>query len=180
MDGTEFIATEYVEGETLRVRLTRAPLIVREVLDIAAQVADALVAAHQAGIIHRDIKPENVMIRRDGYVKVLDFGLAKLMENRSGFQPGDLEVPTRLAIRTNPGVVMGTVRVHVAGTVARTGDWTRAQTYGVWGWCSTRWWRVPVRLRVRAAATSLFRSWSENRCRYYVRCPARRQSLSGS
>jgi len=104
VDGTEFIATEYVEGETLRARLTRGPFSVREALDVATQVADALVAAHQAGIVHRDVKPDNVMIRRDSYVKVLDFGLAKLAEN----QPGGSRAPTRPAIRTNPGTVMGT------------------------------------------------------------------------
>ena len=108
VDGTEFIVTEYVEGETLRERLTRAPFGVREALDVAAQVADALVAAHAAGIVHRDVKPENVMLRTDGYVKVLDFGLAKLTENLAGFGPAESESPTRPIIRTTPGVVMGT------------------------------------------------------------------------
>src|SRR5438046_2484728 len=71
---------EYVEGETLRQHLSRAPMTLGQTLDVAVQVASALAAAHQAGIIHRDIKPENVMLRSDGYVKVLDFGLAKLAE----------------------------------------------------------------------------------------------------
>jgi len=109
VDGTEFIVTEYVEGETLRARLARAPLGVREALDVAAQVAGALVAAHAAGIVHRDVKPENVMLRTDGYVKVLDFGLAKLTEHLAGFGPVESESPTKSIIRTNPGVVMGTV-----------------------------------------------------------------------
>ncbi|MGH9956080.1 MAG: protein kinase domain-containing protein, partial [Pyrinomonadaceae bacterium] len=108
VNGTEFIATEYVEGETLRSRLARGPFGVSEALDVATQVAEALVAAHEAGIIHRDIKPENVMIRRDGYVKILDFGLAKLTENLSTLRPSEFETPTRPAIKTNPGVVMGT------------------------------------------------------------------------
>src|SRR5262249_54159991 len=73
-----FIATEYVEGETLRQHIARRHLTLGQTLDVAIQVASALAAAHQAGIIHRDIKPENIMLRTDGLVKVLDFGLAKL------------------------------------------------------------------------------------------------------
>ncbi len=78
--GRHFIATEYIEGVTLRRRMAVANPTITEALDIASQVASALAAAHAAGIIHRDIKPENIMIRPDGYVKVLDFGLAKLTE----------------------------------------------------------------------------------------------------
>ena len=77
-DGQLFIAMEYIEGTTLRKRLTHGPLRTREVIDIATQIASGLSAAHAAGIVHRDVKPENVMIRSDGLVKVLDFGLAKL------------------------------------------------------------------------------------------------------
>jgi len=98
-----YIATEYVEGETLRRKIKRAPLSVGEAADIAAQAAEALSAAHAAGIVHRDIKPENVMLRPDGYVKVLDFGLAKLVERRGA----DGEAETQMA-ETNPGAVMGT------------------------------------------------------------------------
>ncbi len=79
-DDSHFIATEFIAGETLRQRLKRAPMPLPEALDIALQIAAALNAAHEAGIIHRDIKPENIMLRPDGYVKVLDFGLAKLTE----------------------------------------------------------------------------------------------------
>ncbi|HEX6625714.1 MAG TPA: protein kinase, partial [Pyrinomonadaceae bacterium] len=107
-DGTEFIATEYVEGETLRACLARARCGVGEALDVAAQIADALVAAHEARIVHRDIKPENVMLRRDGYVKVLDFGLAKLTESLTAPPTPEPEAATRSVVRTNPGVVMGT------------------------------------------------------------------------
>ncbi len=78
--GRHFIATEFIEGSTLRRRMARSKLTISETLDIASQVVSALAAAHAAGIIHRDIKPENIMIRPDGYVKVLDFGLAKLTE----------------------------------------------------------------------------------------------------
>ena len=100
-----FMATEYVEGETLRQHIARARLTLGQTLDVAVQVASALAAAHQAGIIHRDIKPENIMLRTDGYVKVLDFGLAKLGEQK----PIDTVAPTLPKVETEPGVVMGTV-----------------------------------------------------------------------
>jgi eukaryotic-like serine/threonine-protein kinase len=103
--GSHIIATEYVEGETLRLRLGRAPLTLSETLNIAIQVADALSAAHKAGIIHRDIKPENIMLRPDGYVKVLDFGLAKLSEQSSPVVAA--EAPT-IQVRTGSGIVIGT------------------------------------------------------------------------
>src|SRR5207249_10127027 len=77
---THYIASELIEGETLRQRLKRGPMQLSEAVDIAVQVASALAAAHHAGIVHRDIKPENIMLRPDGYVKVLDFGIAKLAE----------------------------------------------------------------------------------------------------
>jgi serine/threonine protein kinase len=90
-DGAHFIATEFVDGETLRSRASAAPMTLGEILDAAIQTAGALAAAHDAGIIHRDIKPENLMLRRDGYVKVLDFGLAKLIEGRSEVRERKLE-----------------------------------------------------------------------------------------
>jgi len=101
----QFIATEFIDGDTLRERMKRDSLPLDEVVDIAVQIANALSAAHSAGIVHRDIKPENVMLRRDGIVKVLDFGLAKLTEQTSSIDP---EAPTRGVINTEPGVVMGT------------------------------------------------------------------------
>jgi serine/threonine protein kinase/Tol biopolymer transport system component len=105
-DGSlHFMATEYVEGETLRQHIARARMTLGQALDVAVQVASALTAAHQAGIIHRDVKPENIMLRTDGYVKVLDFGLAKLTETKTV----DTAVPTRPKVETEPGVVMGTV-----------------------------------------------------------------------
>jgi serine/threonine protein kinase len=76
VEETTFIATEFVDGITLRQKMTNQRLERREMLDIVIQIASALAAAHQAGIIHRDVKPENIMVRQDGYVKVLDFGLA--------------------------------------------------------------------------------------------------------
>jgi serine/threonine-protein kinase len=107
-DGVPFIATEFIDGETLRERLRSSPLRLGDALDIAAQAAGALAAAHAAGIVHRDVKPENVMLRRDHVVKVLDFGLAKLTEDRTTLNPDD--APTRLLVNTDSGVVMGTAQ----------------------------------------------------------------------
>src|SRR5437667_2113656 len=104
-DGRHFIATEFIDGVTLRKHL-RAPMDFPEVLNIAIQIADALVEAHAAGIIHRDIKPENIMIRRNGHVKVLDFGLAKLAALSA--DETDSEAITRAQVRTDAGVVLGT------------------------------------------------------------------------
>jgi serine/threonine-protein kinase len=106
-DGRHFIAMEYVEGETLRQRLARGPLGVREALDVGWQVAKALAAAHQAGVVHRDVKPENIVLRKDGYVKVLDFGLAKLTAPADARASRPPEAPP-LSL-TDSGVVMGTV-----------------------------------------------------------------------
>lgn len=104
---THFIATEFVDGKTLRQLINEKPLTLNETLNVSMQVADALGGApHAAGIVHRDIKPENIMIRPDGYVKILDFGLAKLTEQQTN--DSDLETPTLL--QSNPGLVMGTVQ----------------------------------------------------------------------
>ena len=91
---TQFIATEFIEGETLRRKLQTTRLEIEETLNIATQIAAALDAAHRSGIVHRDIKPENVMLRDDGLVKVLDFGLAKLIEKEED-APADTKAPTR-------------------------------------------------------------------------------------
>jgi serine/threonine protein kinase/Tol biopolymer transport system component len=105
-DGRQFIASEYVEGETLRQRQLHAPLKLGEVLDVAIQVASALAAAHQAHIVHRDIKPENIMLRPDAYAKVVDFGLAKLTAARTA--SADTSLSTMMQVDTDTGVVMGT------------------------------------------------------------------------
>src|SRR2546423_4728619 len=105
---TYYIASELIEGETLRQRLTRGPIQLSEAVDVAIQVASALTAAHQAGIVHRDIKPENIMLRPDGYVKVLDFGIAKLAEQEL---PATMPRDEALSlVETNLGSILGTVR----------------------------------------------------------------------
>src|SRR5438876_866824 len=105
-NSTQFIVTEFVDGQTLRRLMNEKPFTLKEALNVATQIAGALAAAHQAGIVHRDIKPENIMLRSDGYVKVLDFGLAKLIEQQ--------EAPTLASATDNvdisSGLVMGTVR----------------------------------------------------------------------
>jgi serine/threonine protein kinase/Tol biopolymer transport system component len=104
-DGRPFIAMEYVEGMTLRQRIRNQPMKLGDVLDVAIQIAEGLIAAHEAGIVHRDIKPENIMIRPEGYVKILDFGLAKLTERH---QSATTTTMPTLLFRSTPGVVIGT------------------------------------------------------------------------
>jgi len=106
-ESRHFIATEFIDGETLRKRMRHGHLKLIELLEIAIQTTGALAAAHAAGIIHRDIKPENIMVRHDGYVKVLDFGLAKLTEPQ-GFT-ADTEAPTKALVDTGAGIVLGTL-----------------------------------------------------------------------
>src|SRR6476660_6121721 len=102
----QFIATEFIEGMTLRASLTCGRMNMRAALEIAVQVASALAAAHEAGVVHRDIKPENIMLRPDGYAKVLDFGIAKLTEQSPASD--HYEVGTTAVLQTGPGLVLGT------------------------------------------------------------------------
>ena len=116
-DHTKYIVTELIDGKTLRAHLSPPEsLPLNQILKIGVQICEALSAAHQAGIIHRDIKPENIMIRSDGYAKVLDFGLAKLLMSvppaaagGSGGNEVSMEGETKVFVNTSPGVVMGTV-----------------------------------------------------------------------
>ena len=106
IDGYHFIAMEYVEGRTLRQHMAHRQMELPETLEIGMQVAAALSAAHAMGIVHRDIKPEIIMVRHDGYIKVLDFGVAKLTDRPA---TTDTEAPTKALVNTDPGAVMGTV-----------------------------------------------------------------------
>ena len=128
--GRHYIATEYIDGITLRKRLGGPPMEVSEILDIAIQITGALEEAHAAGIIHRDIKPENVMIRKNGHVKVLDFGLAKLIDQSFQGETTDTEAITRALVQTDAGIVMGTSQymspeqARGKGVDARTDIWS--------------------------------------------------------
>ncbi len=104
--GVSYIAMELVDGTTLRELLASGPLPIKKLLQIAPQIAEGLARAHEAGIVHRDLKPENVMVKKDGLVKILDFGLAKLSSTGSGSDEGS-QLPTMTG--TQPGVVVGTV-----------------------------------------------------------------------
>jgi eukaryotic-like serine/threonine-protein kinase len=107
-DGANFIATEFIEGESLSERIKRGAMELAEVLDIGIQIASALAAAHEARIVHRDIKPANIMVREDHLVKVLDFGLAKLVQQEA--HELDSEGITKALLKTTPGVLMGTAQ----------------------------------------------------------------------
>src|SRR6478609_57296 len=104
-ENRQFIATEFIEGMTLRASLAGGRINPHAALEIAVQVASALAAAHEAGVVHRDIKPENIMLRPDGYAKVLDFGIAKLTEQRPA---SDNQIETAAVLQTRPGFVLGT------------------------------------------------------------------------
>ena len=110
-----FLATEFVDGVTLRQRLLTTRVDLKAALDIAIQVASALAAAHQARIVHRDIKPENIMIRPDGYIKVLDFGLAKLTKTEDDNSGSEDQT---LRVKTEPGLLVGTMK-HMSPEQAR-------------------------------------------------------------
>jgi tetratricopeptide (TPR) repeat protein len=128
-DGVHYIATEFIDGTTLGDRLANHSLTLSEMLAVATQIARALQASHEAGIVHRDIKPGNVMLRRDGYVKVLDFGIAKLTEHTSGAIDSEANTIARM-VNTEPGKIMGTTHYMAPEQVrnqtidARTDIWS--------------------------------------------------------
>ncbi len=114
-EGTRYIAMELVEGKTLRELLSESPLSTKKTLNLATQVAAGLAKAHAAGIVHRDLKPENLMVTEDGLVKILDFGLAKLIPQGADVDP-EMATVTKA---TRQGTILGDRAVHVAGTSRR-------------------------------------------------------------
>lgn len=126
-DGLQYIAMEYVEGSSLRVLLSHQSLSALESVEIALQIAQALAAAHADGVVHRDVKPENIIVRTDGYAKVLDFGLAKLLETKDRKTNA---WRSSSSVETSPGLIMGTTaymspeQVRGSEVDARTDLWS--------------------------------------------------------
>jgi serine/threonine protein kinase len=107
--GRPYMAMEYVEGETLRQKIKARPLPTAEALGLAIQIAEGLAKAHEAGVVHRDLKPENLMVSRDGYIKILDFGIAKMVPTRRRATVADSAQKTLVRVETQSGTVLGTV-----------------------------------------------------------------------
>src|SRR3712207_1591622 len=107
--GRPYLATEFVEGETLRQKIAARALQLGQALDLAIQIGEGLAKAHEAGLVHRDLKPENLMVTRDGYAKILDFGIAKLVPRRGRAAAADSAQKTLTRVQTQSGAIMGTV-----------------------------------------------------------------------
>jgi serine/threonine-protein kinase len=161
LDGMNFIATEFIEGETLGQRMKSRRMGIGEALDVAIQVTNALATAHAAGIVHRDIKPENIMVRTDGIVKILDFGLAKLAEQQGGDHLQSAEIA-----KDNLPAAENRIRVHpealalsntLAGTVIGTAQYmSPEQARGLDVDARTDIWSLGVVLREMLAGSIPF------------------------
>ena len=132
-EGVRALVLELIEGPTLADRIAQGPIPLDEALPIAKQIAEALEAAHEAGVIHRDLKPANIKVKADGTVKVLDFGLAKALAGEAGSDPA--ESPILTAAPTQQGVILGTAAYMNKRVGSR---WIGAATSGRSGLCSTR------------------------------------------
>ena len=145
---------ELVDGVTLRELMLSGPLQTKKLLQIAPQIAEGLARAHEAGITHRDLKPENVMVKKDGLVKILDFGLAKLSSNGSG-SDGASQLPTMTG--TQPGIVVGTVSYMSPEQASGQALDFRSDQFSLGSRCCTRWRREGVRSNERPPSRLLRR-----------------------
>src|ERR1700685_1898494 len=107
--GSPFIAMEFIDGQTLRQVINFRPLPIERVLELGTEIADALEAAHEKGIVHRDIKPANILVTKRGHAKILDFGLAKLTTAGEGVSASAMPTASALEVLTSPGSAMGTI-----------------------------------------------------------------------
>ena len=177
VENTNYIASEYVEGETLSERLLGKPLSLKETLEAAVQIASALQAAHGAGIVHRDVKPDNVMIRPDGLAKLLDFGIAKLTEKKT--ESIDAEAATAIKAHTQTGTLIGTA-AYMSPEQARGKTVTRGRIFLVSAWCCMKCSPAKRRLRAKTRWTLSARFCTKNLCRSVNYCRICRAKSSAS